>query len=98
LREAALRPGRSVKDAFPRNLAWLRSMKDRFDIDAWMAPRRKEIEHAGARFVIELEEDPLEVMRMGIPFGTCLSLEDGSNAASTVLNAIEANKRVLYVR
>jgi hypothetical protein len=98
LREAALRPGRSVKDAFPRNLRWLRSMKDRVDVDAWMAPRRKEIEHAGARMVIELEEDPLEVMKMGIPFGTCLSLADGSNAASTVLNAIEANKRVLYVR
>jgi hypothetical protein len=63
-----------------------------------MARRRKEIEHAGARFVVELEEDPLEVLRMGIPFGTCLSLADGSNAASTVLNAIEANKRVLYVR
>lgn len=51
-----------------------------------------------ARFVLELEDDPLEVLRMGIPFGTCLALDSGCNAASTVLNAIEANKRVLYVR
>lgn len=51
-----------------------------------------------SRFVVELEEDPLEVLRMGIPFGTCLALDSGCNAASTVLNAIEANKRVIYVR
>jgi hypothetical protein len=38
------------------------------------------------------------VLRMGIPFGTCLALDTGCNAASTVLNAIDANKRVLYVR
>lgn len=98
LREAALRPGRSVKDAFPRNAAWIASMKGRVDVDAWLAPRSAELKSANARYVLSLEEDPLEVLRMGIPFGTCLSLDGGSNAASTVLNAIEVNKRVLYVR
>ena len=37
-------------------------------------------------------------MRRCIPFGTCLALDTGCNAASTVLNALDANKRVLYVR
>src|SRR6185436_4501897 len=46
----------------------------------------------------EVEEDPVEVLRMGVPFNTCLSLEDGCNAAATVLNALDVNKRVLYLR
>ncbi|OJY22968.1 MAG: hypothetical protein BGO98_33630 [Myxococcales bacterium 68-20] len=109
LKEASATPGRDVKPAFPKNEAWLLAARARMNVDAWLAPRRKEIvvrpdeaapetKRKNARFVIELEEDPLEVLRMGIPFGTCLSLESGCNAASTVLNAIEANKRVLYVR
>lgn len=104
LRDAGLRPGQCVKDGYAPNRAWIASMRgrrgpeQRVDIEAWLAPRRRELEHAGARYVLELEEDPLEVLRMGIPFGTCLSLEDGCNAASTVLNAMDANKRVLYVR
>ncbi len=47
---------------------------------------------------LAIERDPIEVLRMGIPFDTCLSLEGGVNAASTVVNAADANKRVLYLR
>ncbi len=103
LREASAAPGRDVKHAFAKSQAWIDGARKRFDVDAWLAPRRKEIVVATSgkkptRCVLELEEDPLEVLRMGIPFGTCLALDNGCNAASTVLNAIEANKRVLYVR
>ncbi|MBX3231930.1 MAG: hypothetical protein KF837_31685 [Labilithrix sp.] len=98
LREAAKTPGRSVVREFARSRRWIRQNAGKIDVDAWLAPRRMEVRAGGARFVLALEEDPLEVLRMGIPFGTCLALDDGSNAASTVLNAIEANKRVLYVR
>jgi hypothetical protein len=104
LETASNTPRRDTKRSFPPNLAWIESARQRMNVDAWLAPRRKEIRVArpsadgNVRFVLELEEDPLEVLRMGIPFGTCLALDSGCNAASTVLNAIEANKRVLYVR
>ncbi|MBX3219925.1 MAG: hypothetical protein KF795_05350 [Labilithrix sp.] len=109
LKAASLAPGRDVKRSFPQNHAWIDANRARLDIEAWLAPRRREIvvprdaaspaaEPKSARFVLELEEDPLEVLRMGMPFGTCLALDSGCNAASTVLNAIDANKRVLYVR
>ena len=98
LREAAAQPGRDVKLAFVKNREWIMKVRSALRIDAWLAPRREEIDVDGTTYVVTLEEDPLEVLRMGIPFGTCLALETGCNAASTVLNAIDANKRVIYVR
>jgi hypothetical protein len=98
LREASATPGRDVKLTFARNRAWIAKHQPQLRLGAWMAERREELTVEGATYVIALEEDPLEVLRMGIPFGTCLALADGCNAASTVLNAIDANKRVLYVR
>src|SRR5437764_13848186 len=35
---------------------------------------------------------------MGSYFETCLTLEDGCNAASTLVNALDANKQVIYGR
>ena len=94
LRASSKAPGRDVKRTFPRNEEWIDKARRRFVVDAWLAPRRENI----AGYVVSIEEDPLEVLRMGIPFETCLSLTDGCNAASTVVNAVDANKRVLYVR
>jgi hypothetical protein len=46
---------------------------------------------------LALERDPMEVFRMGEPFGTCLS--PGSvNFFSAVANAADINKRVLYAK
>ncbi len=98
LRRAAEIPGRDPKRWFPKNVAWLEKTRSQLDVDAWMRPWSTTIATKEKRYVIALEEDPLEVLRMGIPFGTCLALETGVNAASTVLNAMDANKRVIYVR
>ncbi|MDF2695524.1 MAG: hypothetical protein K0S65_3907, partial [Labilithrix sp.] len=106
LKETSAAPGLDIKRSFARNVAWIDDARRLLNVDAWLAPRRREIRIAASsldgaksgRFVLQLEEDPLEVLRMGIPFGTCLALDSGCNAASTVLNAIDANKRVLYVR
>jgi hypothetical protein len=98
LREAAAAPGRDVKGSFLKNREWITKVQGRLGIASWLAPRRQELDVEGTRYEIALEEDPLEVLRMGIPFATCLALDNGCNAASTVLNAIDANKRVLYVR
>ena len=46
---------------------------------------------------LQLETDPLAVLQMGNYFDTCLSF-GGCNAFSTVANACDANKRVLYAR
>lgn len=98
LREASAAPGKDVKLTFARNRTWLTKVQRQLDIRAWLAPRRSELEADGASYVVTLEEDPLEVLQMGIPFGTCLALDSGCNAASTVINAVDANKRVVYVR
>lgn len=100
LREVAAPTGgsRSVKLSFVKNREWIAKVQGRIDVEAWLAPRRAEIDVEGMRYDVALEEDPLEVLRMGIPFATCLALDNGSNAASTVPNAVDANKRVLYVR
>ena len=90
--------GTAVKRTFPENEEWLARVKGRMNVEEWLTPRRVSFEEEGVRYELSLEENPLEVLRMGIPFATCLSLEDGVNAASTVINAVDANKHVLYVR
>lgn len=98
LRHAAAHPGAPIAETLPKNNRFIVLARVHFEIDAFLRPRRREITLGDARYVIALEDDPVEVLRMGIPFDTCLSLTDGVNAASTVLNAMDANKRVLYVR
>lgn len=98
LRNATGNPGRYFPPALPRNREWLQRAGERMKVEAWLSSRRRPVELGGRRFTLAVEEDPVEVLRMGIPFNTCLSLEDGSNAAATVLNALDVNKRVLYLR
>lgn len=98
LRQASKAPGRDVKHLFPKSQAWIDRTSTKLRLSRWFAPRSSEITVGTRTFVMALEEDPLEVLRMGIPFDTCLALESGCNASSTVMNAIDANKRVIYVR
>ncbi len=98
LRSATANPGRYFPPSLARNREWLQRAGERMRVEAWLRPRRRPVELGGRRFTLEVEEDPVEVLRMGVPFNTCLSLEDGSNAAATVLNALDVNKRVLYLR
>lgn len=96
LRAAA--EGADLDRTRPANRAWIEEVQGRFDVDAWLAPRARDVTIAGATMRLAIERDPVEVLRMGIPFDTCLSLEGGSNSASTVVNAADANKRVIYLR
>lgn len=98
LRNATANPGRYFPPSLAKNREWLQKAGERMKAEAWLQPRRRPVELGGRRFTLELEEDPVEVLRMGVPFNTCLSLEDGGNAAATVLNALDVNKRVLYLR
>jgi hypothetical protein len=51
----------------------------------------------GRQLILNLEPDPLEVLRMGAHFRTCLSPHQ-MNFFSAVSNAVDINKRVLYGR
>ena len=86
------------KRSSPANRAFITEAARRFDVEAWLAPRARDVRVGGVAHHLAVERDPIEVLRMGIPFGTCLSLEDGCNAASTVINAADANKQVIYLR
>ncbi|MCC7019044.1 MAG: hypothetical protein IT332_04785 [Ardenticatenales bacterium] len=67
------------------------------DIAAWLAPLElRRVVHVAA-WRIYVATDPLEVLQMGNLFDTCLAV-DGFNAFAAVANAMEVNKRVLYVR
>ncbi len=67
-------------------------------VDPWLDGIGPRPVHAGPQHLtLDLEADPMEVLRMGEPFDTCLA--PGSfNFFSAVANAADINKRVLYAR
>jgi len=83
----------------PANGTFLRNLEARgVDTAAWLeaAPHTFRFPHAaGGRVRLTLENDPLAILQMGNYFHTCLSFGD-YNAFSTVANACELNKRVVY--
>jgi hypothetical protein len=66
------------------------------DVRRWTGALEHEFQHGARRWKIYAESDPFRVLQMGNLFSTCLSSR-GCNAWSTIANAVEANKRVLYV-
>lgn len=98
LTHAAREPGVAITRKLPKNVEWIEKARAHFDVEAWLRPRSEPVTIGGREYMLSTEQDPLEALRMGIPFDTCLSLTDGSNAGAAVLNAVEANKRVLYLR
>lgn len=82
----------------PANTAFLEWMRaSGLDSGPWLADRSETHEIDGGAWTVYAETDPLRVLQMGNIFSTCLSVT-GVNAFSTVANAAEANKRVLYIR
>ena len=64
---------------------------------AWMESRELTRRVDGETWSVRTESDPIKILQMGNLFKTCLGLQ-GCNNFSTVANAVEVNKRVLYVR
>lgn len=89
------------REQHPANQAFLAELADKgIDTDTWLSeyPRRYRCAAVPGRTVhLCLERDPLHILQMGNLFDTCLSF-GGSNAFSTVANACELNKRVVYAR
>ena len=79
------------------NQRWLtRARRHKTNTEAWLRGIDVEVELAGERYRLKTEDDPLHVLRMGSYFSTCLTLESGMNAASTLVNAMDVNKHVIY--
>ncbi len=84
----------------PDNLAWRElAANNGVDLTRWFSGDPFDVPppDEGAPLVFRLEDDPLEIMKMGLWFDTCLSPGD-FNFFSTVANAADANKRVLVGR
>jgi len=100
LRLRAGPPPWDLRDA-PENAAVLASLARRgIDTTRWVdgigvVERLGPID--GTRVFLALEDDPLEIFKMGERFGTCLSV-GASNFFSVFANAADIDKRVLYVR
>jgi hypothetical protein len=65
--------------------------------DRWLADRSRVLAGPSGPLRAYATTDPLEVLQMGSLFGTCLSAGQ-FNAYAAVAAAVEANKRVLYVK
>ncbi|MEJ2229396.1 MAG: hypothetical protein P8Y67_14515 [Alphaproteobacteria bacterium] len=87
-----------LRDEAP-NRAFLDALEHRgLNLTPWLegiGPRQ--IQTEARMLALDLEKDPLQIMRMGAPFDTCLA--PGSfNFFSAVSNAADINKRILYAR
>ncbi len=87
------------REQHPANIAFLRDLAAHgCDTTAWLGtmPRAYRCAGvAGGRVRLRLERDPLRILQMGNLMDTCLSF-GGINSFSTVANASELNKRVIY--
>lgn len=83
----------------PWNRRWLTRMAARgVDLGPWLDGIGPRAAGTGVgRLTLTLEDDPLEVLRMGEHYRTCLSPGD-VNYFAAVVNAADVNKRVIYGR
>ena len=79
------------------NQRWISFARSKgIDLDRWFAPCRIANQIGGSEVRIAVSSTPLQTIRMGCFFNTCLNLRDGCNRHSVVPNAYDANKAVLY--
>jgi hypothetical protein len=89
------------REEHPGNVAFLRSLHaGGVDVATWQGAHPQIYKYpvpdgSNETMRLYLETDPLRTLQMGNYFDTCLSLGN-INAFSTVANACELNKRVIY--
>jgi|GEM_PF-1852557 len=92
-------PWVSMQD-HPANKAFVKRMKDiGVRMDPWLAPPPpSDMPTANGKiFRLGITLDPFDILMMGEHFQSCLSLH-GGNFYSTITNAVDINKRVIYAR
>ena len=98
LRAAAAGHGAEWRIQLPGNDAWLQRAAEKLDVAAWLAPPTHAFPWRGEVCTLTAERDPLQALRMGLPFDSCLALDAGCNRHSAIINALDANKWVVYLR
>ncbi|GEM_PF-4448222 len=78
---------------WPENQKFL-TRKREFDSQVWL----EGFDIRCGDYRIYVEKDPLEAIKMGSYFDTCLGLENGMNAFSALVNVCDVNKHVIYAR
>lgn len=82
------------------NQRYLAQMREKgLNVDVWLSefPAHFSVPNVSGPLRISIEQNPIEILKMGVYFSTCLSF-DGINAFSSIANATDLNKRVIYVR
>lgn len=88
---------RGYPSSHPRNQAWL-AAHPRVDRQVWLGSFELTAELPGLGDVrLAVENDPLEVLRLGTHAGTCLGL-GGGQAYSAAAIMLDVNKRVVFAR
>ena len=92
------RGDRGWVDRLSQNQAFRAKMEGMgVDMGAWLGKFEKALAVGSDTWTLYAETDPLRVLQMGNLFDTCL--KTGSfNSFATVANAVEVNKRVLFIR
>lgn len=80
------------------NAAWLARAAAHIDTQAWLDPPAHSFPWRGSICTLAAERDPLQALRMGLPFDSCLAIDAGCNRHSAIINALDANKWVVYLR
>ena len=81
----------------PATQDWARR-HPRIDLAVWIRGFERRIDSDdGQQVVVRLEQDPLEVLKMGTYVGSCLGL-GGSFSYSAAAALLDINKQVLYAR
>lgn len=94
---AFARHGPRYREQLAENGPWLERLRQSGrDADAWMHPPAITLTRETQTLTIGPATDPREVFLMGSWFSTCLDVVHGSNRASVIANAAEANKAVVY--
>jgi hypothetical protein len=87
------------QEKHPGNALFLRAMRHRgMNVDTWLSANARTYrcsEVKGEKVRLQIENESLRILQMGNYFDTCLSF-GGINSFSTVANACELNKRVIY--
>ncbi|MCP4805599.1 MAG: hypothetical protein GY913_10995 [Proteobacteria bacterium] len=87
--------GIDLRRTHPQNRKVLaRFVEQGIDVEAWLGRFAWTEPRSGWR--VRFAQDALEVLQMGNRFATCLA-QGGCNQHATIANAVEANKRVLYL-
>ncbi len=97
LRAAAEGDADAWRQRLPANRDWIGRQPATLQA-GWRDPPVHTWLRRGEACTLTAERDPLQALRMGLPFGSCLAIDDGCNRHSAVINALDANKWVVYLR